>query len=635
MTRRVSFVVPGRLESLTGGYLYDRHIVAGLPSHGWHVDVVELDESFPHPTPAARADADRRLAAIEAGTPVVVDGLALGAMPDEIERAAGHHAIVALVHHPLALETGLSADAAARLAHSEANALAFARRIVVTSRATAAQLQRDGIEPARIEVVEPGTTSAPLAAGSPSGLRLIAVATLIPRKGHALLLQSLAELRNHGWTLVCVGSLGRDPATTTRVRAELDALGLADRVTLTGELDADALDAAYLGADAFVLPTLHEGYGMAVAEAIARGLPVISTDTGAIRELVGNGGLIVAPGDRTAFSSALRAFMTDTALREDLRAGAREARTRLPTWDSSCRRFASVLDGVQAASGSVFDADWLDAREPFDRQARARPLSMRVVATAARSGSLRVVDLGAGTGSNLRYLSPMTDAEQDWLFVDHDTLLLAELERRITSSVASKRDSASAAAVAEKLPFSRLRWQTLCRDLGQLEPTMFAGRTLVTASALLDLVSETWLADAVRHCYRAGAAVLFALNYSGAWACEPEDGFDRVVRDLVNQHQRRDKGLGPALGPDAADRAAALLHARGYHVERESSDWSIPAGAGALQRMLIEGWARAAVEMDGRLSEAAASWRKRRLAILSDGHSTMAVSHEDVAGWLP
>ncbi|MGE3840321.1 MAG: glycosyltransferase family 4 protein [Vicinamibacterales bacterium] len=621
MTPLVTFVVPGRIDSLTGGYLYDRHIIAGLRSRGWRVSVIELDDSFPHPTSRARTDAESRLAGLEPGGVVVVDGLALGALPEEVERASRHHAIVALVHHPLALETGLSTEVAARLAQTEARALRFARRIVVTSRATAVQLERDGVAAERIDVVEPGTAAAPLAGGSGSGLSLITVATLIPRKGHDLLLHSLAELRDHPWTLVCVGSPDRDPATARRIRAQVEALGLTDRVTVTGELDADALEAAYGRADAFVLPTLYEGYGMAVAEAVARGLPVISTDTGAIRQMVGRAGLIVDPGDRAAFSRALHTFMTDQTLRNALRSEASDARDRLPTWDSSCRRFAAVLERVSAGASSFFDATWLLERERYDHRARARGLSMRVVAAAARDGSLRAVDLGAGTGSNLRYLSSMCAVEQDWLLVDHDDRLLAELEHRMTG-MATKPHSVA------------LRWHTLCQDLSQLESRMFAGRTLVTSSALLDLVSEAWLREVVLHCARAGAAVLFALNYTGRWTCQPEDDFDCVVRDLVNRHQRRDKGLGPALGPRAADRAATLLSAHGYQVEREASDWRIPAEAVSVQRMLIEGWARAACDVEGRRSEDVSAWQTRRLNALAAGRSLMAVSHEDVGGWL-
>jgi len=348
VTRRPStaltFVVPGDLETRTGGYVYDRRIVTGLRSRGWTVDVVRLDESFPQPTTAARAEAACALEAIPDGTIVIVDGLALGALPEEIGLHAARLAIVALVHHPLAAETGLDRAVAGALRDSERCALSHARTVIVTSRRTAAALREYGVGGDRIAVVEPGTDPAPLARGSQSTLSLLCVATLTPRKGHELLLRALASLPTRDWRLTCAGGLDRDPPTASRVRTLIRTLDFGDRVTLAGDLNAERLAAEYDRSDVFVLPTLYEGYGMAVAEALARGLPVISTATGAIPDVVrDDAGIVVPPGDAAAFGDALARFVLDGELRERLAAGARRVRMRLPTWDAAVAAMACVL----------------------------------------------------------------------------------------------------------------------------------------------------------------------------------------------------------------------------------------------------------------------------------------------------
>jgi len=346
-----TFVVPGDLETRTGGYEYDRRIIAGLRALGWTVDVVQLADGFPQPTTPARAHAARALAAIPDRATVIVDGLALGALPDEAAAHAARLTIVALVHHPLAAEAGLDAAAAAALHDSERRALAFARRVVVTSRRTAGTLAGYDVPADRIVVVEPGTDAAPLAhaqlsavSSQLSAISLLCVATITARKNHELLIRAAASIPARNWRLTCAGSLDRDSPTVSRVRALVRELNLEDRVTLAGDLDAVRLSAEYARADVFVLPTLYEGYGMAIAEALARGLPIVSTATGAISELVSDGaGLVVPPGDAAAFTAALARVVTDDALRAQLAAGARRARARLPTWEAAAAAMGRAL----------------------------------------------------------------------------------------------------------------------------------------------------------------------------------------------------------------------------------------------------------------------------------------------------
>jgi glycosyltransferase involved in cell wall biosynthesis len=338
-------MVPGSLGTLTGGYGYDRRMVAGLRARGWRVTVSRLDDSFPWPTAAARANASRALGAVPDDHLVLVDGLALGAMPEEVEREAERLPIVGLVHHPLADETGLAPEVASALARSEKRALAAVRLVVVTSDATARRLAREGVNPNRVAVVEPGTDPFPVARGSgDTSVHMVCVATLIPRKGHAILFQALESIAQRNWRLTCLGSVHRHPETAQRLREMLEISGLAGRVELVGEIDPRRVAAAYDRADLFVLPTLYEGYGMAVAEALASGLPVVSTATGAIPDLVGqDAGIIVPPGDQSALAAALSRVIDDPRVRAELARGARRVRDRLPTWDVAAARLAQAL----------------------------------------------------------------------------------------------------------------------------------------------------------------------------------------------------------------------------------------------------------------------------------------------------
>lgn len=336
----IAFVVPGRLDQLTGGYIYDRHIVTGLKRLGHRIVVKYI-------TPRSAA---RVLASIRDDAIVIVDGLAGGVLAREIEREAGRLRFVALVHHPLANETGVSRADARRLWRSERRTLRCARHVVVTSRATAKLLVREyGVSATRISCIEPGTDRRPAARGT-GGNSLLSVATLTPRKGHVTLIRALARLKHLDWHLTCLGSLDRDRKTVKRVREEIRRAGLETRVSLVGETASSGrLKRFYAQADVFVLPTTYEGYGMAVAEAIAGGLPVISTPTGAISALVGDdAGILVPPGNVAALAAALERMLTDRDARRKFQAGALRRRKRLRTWPQAVRKMAAVVRKVAA-----------------------------------------------------------------------------------------------------------------------------------------------------------------------------------------------------------------------------------------------------------------------------------------------
>ena len=260
-------------------------------------------------------------------------------------------------------------------------------------------------------------------------------------------------------------------------------------------------------------------------------------------------------------------------------------------------------------------SDWLALREPADVAARSEALTRAVVDALPRRRPLRILDLATGTGSNVRYLERFLPRDHTWLLVDRDPELLAEASRRTAATMAV---------------------ETKCCDLGPLDrPEIFAKRELVTASALLDLVSERWLRDLAKRCRAARAAVLFALTYNGRSRCWPVEPEDDAIRELMNWHQRtNDKGFGRAAGPDAVDRAEQCFAAAGYLVTRESSNWVLEPEMRALQQELIDGWAEAAAAIAPEQSAIIQSWRARRQDHVAQNRSRIVVGHDDLGGWL-
>lgn len=346
----LQFVLPGSIEQRTGGYVYDARLVAGLRSSGRAVHVHELPADFPNPGQASRDAADACYAQFDDGDLVLSDALAGSTLPTLMQRHRDRLRLVALVHHPLAFESGLDNATAARLARDERAALACVRHVVCTSEATARALQDYDVAARNVTVAVPGTDAAALAHGSAAGasVRILCVATLTPRKGHDVLIDAFAALHARrpalDWQLELVGSTRRAPHTADSVRAAIEQHALGQRITLHGELDAEALDAQYRNADAFVLASRHEGFGMVLHEALARGLPLVATRGGAIAETVPDGaGLLVDVDDVAALSDALQTIIERGATFEALKARAIEAREHLPRWDDTVRTVDDVL----------------------------------------------------------------------------------------------------------------------------------------------------------------------------------------------------------------------------------------------------------------------------------------------------
>ncbi len=339
MSREISFAVPGAIETRTGGYAYDRRLIAGLRGEGFALRHLAWPPGFPAPSPAELALVRQSLAEQPDGGIVIIDGLAYGAMP-EVAADEGHRLrLIALVHHPLALETG----AAAGLREAERDALGHARAVIATSEATAETLRREyGVPPDRVVVAPPGTDPAPPAARLGVPPHVLALGTVTPRKGHDVLVAALARIADLPWRCTIAGSFDRAPETAAALRAQVAARGLAGRIRLAGEVaDAGAL---YAAADLFVLASRHEGFGMAYAEALMRGLPVVGTRAGAIPSVVPEAaGALVPPDDPGALAEALARLLADPAARDAASGAALAAAARLPRWEATAGAVAALL----------------------------------------------------------------------------------------------------------------------------------------------------------------------------------------------------------------------------------------------------------------------------------------------------
>jgi glycosyltransferase involved in cell wall biosynthesis len=336
---RLAFVVPEGVDDparVSGGNVYDRRVRDGLLAQGWEVRMVAVD------TAEATAGA---LSALPDDALVLIDGLLVPGAAD------------ALVGHARRLrEVVLAHQAPDRPDDRLLAALRSARRVIATSAWTRSELvEQDAADPHRITVARPGTDPAPVATSSPGGGRLLCVAAVAPHKGHDLLVRALAGLSAMpGWTCVIAGSLDVDPDFAAALTAVVESTGLAERVTFAGVLGEEALGAAYARADLLVHPSRSESYGMVVADALAHGVPVLTTGVGGIPEAIGDAGaaLIVPPDDPWALQVALQRWWSSAELRERMRAAALDARRAARSWGTTTAAVAEALAEVAGEGGA-------------------------------------------------------------------------------------------------------------------------------------------------------------------------------------------------------------------------------------------------------------------------------------------
>jgi len=346
VTTPVYFLVPGDINNLTGGYAYDRRLLAELHKLGLIVQLVALAESFPHPDIHALRDANFILSTLPDNSVVIVDGLAFGVMDKVARTHAQRLKFIALCHHPLALEVGLSAQEQQGLHLSEQLALANTRAVLVTSKNTARILVQEFSVPfAKIRIALPGTDKRVFAPCEGKPPVLLTVATLTRRKAHDVLIDALAQLIDLPWQARFVGGKEFDAEWTHYLRNKVASYGLEKRILFLGNCEDIASE--YHNADIFVLPSLFEGYGMAFAEALSFGLPIIAAHTGAVPDLVpSSAGILVPPADVNALVRSLAQLLTDTTKRKQLQLGAQSAAQDLPNWVDAAQVVFQLIQEV-------------------------------------------------------------------------------------------------------------------------------------------------------------------------------------------------------------------------------------------------------------------------------------------------
>ena len=338
----VHFLVPAGIDDplrVSGGNVCDRRVRDELSRIGWDVRMAEIDQD-------AAAGADAVISRLPLGALVLVDGLVATSEPAAIEAAPESLRIVVLAHMVSAALPG----ADPRAVDGERRSLRRARRVIATSEWTRSELARRRLAPLeRVDVAPPGSDDAPAASGTATGGALLCVGVVAPHKGQDLLVEALSMLRDHDWTCTIAGSLEVSPEFADRIAARIAGTDLAERITMAGVLTGPELDRAYGQTDLVVAPSRAESYGMAIADALRRGIPVVATSVGGIPQTVADSGaaILVPPDEPAALADALEGWMRDPGLRAEMRAEARGSRGRLPRWRDTADRVSRTLAGVR------------------------------------------------------------------------------------------------------------------------------------------------------------------------------------------------------------------------------------------------------------------------------------------------
>ena len=346
-----AFAIPGDISTRTGGFIYERRLLEGLRAQGRDVAHIPLPASFPDPSPGDMQAAVDALLRVPPERPLIIDGLVFGAIATPgLARVTAP--IVAMIHHPLALESGLSSTRARHLFVTERDNLRLAAHVLVPSPHTKRMLvERYDARPERITVAPPGVDppAGPPAPTSPP--LILSVGILHPRKGHDVLLSALSRLVELEWRATIVGG-AYDPACARSLHRQAAAACLSGRVEIAGEVDGSSLDMLYRQATLFTLATRYEGYGMVFAEALSHGLPIVATRVGAVPDTVPEtAGLLVAPDEPADLAQAIKTVLTDAPLRNRLRTASAGFGASLGSWGETARHAGAVLDTLAARRG--------------------------------------------------------------------------------------------------------------------------------------------------------------------------------------------------------------------------------------------------------------------------------------------
>lgn len=344
-----AFAIPGDIDTLTGGYLYEKRLLSGLRDLGHDMQHLELPASFPDAGPDDMACAVGMLQSLDPARPLILDGLVSGAI-DPAGLATVRAPVIAMVHHPLAEESGLNEARQSQLLQTERENLRLSRHVLVPSPHTRRILiDRYDVPPAKITVARPGVDKTRLPRAPVSPPLILSVGILHPRKGHDVLIAALTRIAHLDWQAVIVGNPW-DRSHAAALQDMVNASPVAARIHLAGRVSDTRLRRLYARASVFALATRYEGYGIVFDEALLNGLPVVSCDTGAVPETLPTGTRLLTPiDDPAAFAAALDRILSDGALRERLTLAAETAGQALPDWRDTATTASKVIAAVAAS----------------------------------------------------------------------------------------------------------------------------------------------------------------------------------------------------------------------------------------------------------------------------------------------
>lgn len=335
-------------DRATGGYVYNARMLAELAGLGWSTRRLTLPEGFPQPSSAALTQIAAELSAIPDGAIVMIDQVCLARIAALLRRDhALRSGIVEIFHHPTVHDIAPGIPARDQADRLEREALAVADMVIASSRTTARTLTADYAVPASSIVTAPPGFERPAqwpVRNRQRPLRLLSVGAIVPRKGYLRLVEALAGLGQADWRLHIVGNPDRDPDYAAATSALAERLGLGDRVRLLGKLSEEAIEREWAAADLYVSASEHEGFGMAIGEAVMRALPIVTTSAGAVGEwLSPSCASILDGGGSEDLRDAIAALIGEPTRLDAMSRAASEAAAQLPTWSGSARIVSSAL----------------------------------------------------------------------------------------------------------------------------------------------------------------------------------------------------------------------------------------------------------------------------------------------------
>ena len=345
---KIHFIIPGELEQLTGGYIYDRKIINGLSGKGYRVFIHNPGNDFPFPSRESLDKCNKIFDSIEPGEPVIIDSLALGPAKAIISFFADRNPMVALIHLPLFMNPSFNEKEKNFFRLQETGALSKMRVIIAVSRHTKQIICECGINPSKIEVISPRAESLKRKENYPAAPRnLLCVANYTSNKGHSMLIEALFNLENSDWILRCFGDKTRESDYFAKLQQTVNSYGLENRILLNGPLPHEALPEVYLSSDLFILPSEYESYSMVLAEALVHGVPVVAAKAGGIPEVVPEGaGILFKPRNINSLQAAINDVIRNIGLYENLCKKAAGYYKSAYSWNKNVDRFEQILESI-------------------------------------------------------------------------------------------------------------------------------------------------------------------------------------------------------------------------------------------------------------------------------------------------